>query len=68
LKTDSELFYEYTLEVIRAGEHKLLYANNNLYSNASDEQVKDVIAVQTFYEQMWLAEGKTIKYLCFTIS
>ena len=63
LKTDSDLFYEYTLEVIKEDGHELLYSNADLYSNPDDPRIKDVIAVQTFYEKMWLAEGFKIKYL-----
>ena len=67
LKTDSDLFYDYTLEVIHADSHELIYSNDDLYSNPSDLRIKDVIAVQTFYEKMWLAEGCKIKYLKYKI-
>lgn len=63
LKTDSDLFYDYTLEVIREDAHELIYSNNDLYNNPDDPRIKDVIAVQTFYEKRWLAEGCKIKYL-----
>jgi hypothetical protein len=33
-----------------------------------DHRIKDVIAVQTFYEKMWLAEGFKIKYLEFRLA
>ena len=67
LKTDSDLFYNFTLRVIKEDGHDLLYANDDLYSNPDDHRIKDVIAVQTFYEKMWLAEGFKIKYLEFKI-
>ena len=67
LKTDSDLFYNSTLRVIKEDGHDLLYANADLYSNPDDHRIKDVIAVQTFYEKMWLAEGFKIKYLEFKI-
>ena len=63
LKTDSDLFYKFTLRVIKEDGHDLLYSNDDLYSNPDDLRIKDVIAVQTFYEKMWLAEGFKIKYL-----
>lgn len=67
LKTDSDLVFEYTHDVVKAGGHKLLYSTSDLYGNPPDEMIRDVVAVQTFYEQMWLSQGIPIKYLCFTI-
>jgi tRNA (guanine-N7-)-methyltransferase len=67
LKTDSDLFYNYTLEVIGDGGHEILYNNSDLYSNPGDPEVKDVIDVQTHYEKIWLSQGSTIKYLRFKL-
>ena len=67
LKTDSDLFYTYTLEVISEGGHDLLYSNGDLYANPSDPEVKDVVDVQTHYEKIWLSQGLTIKYLRFRL-
>ena len=67
LKTDSDLFYTYTLEVISEGGHDLLYCNDDLYANPSDPEVKDVVDVQTHYEKIWLSQGLTIKYLRFRL-
>ena len=67
LKTDSDLFYTYTLEIIAVGGHQVLYNNNDLYSNPGDPEVKDVIDVQTHYEKIWLEQGLTIKYLRFRL-
>ncbi len=68
LKTDSDLFYAYTLEVISEGGYEILYNNSNLYSDPSDPEVKDVVDVQTHYEKIWLAQGLTIKYLRFRLN
>jgi tRNA (guanine-N7-)-methyltransferase len=68
LKTDSDMFYNYTLDVIKEGKHPLLYNNGNLYANPDDPEVKDVIDVQTHYEKIWLEQGSTIKYLRFKLS
>jgi tRNA (guanine-N7-)-methyltransferase len=67
LKTDSDMFYNYTLEVIKDHGHQLLYVNSDLYANTGDPEVKDVIDVQTHYEKIWLEQGFTIKYLRFTL-
>ncbi len=63
LKSDSDLFYDYTRYVINEFHHELLYSNNDLYQNPDDPRIQDVVAVQTFYEKMWLAQGCKIKYL-----
>jgi len=68
LKTDSPLLYEYTLEMI--AEHKLptyessaeVYAE--LVPRVSPEE-QAVLNIRTYYEQMWLEEGRTIHYVRF---
>jgi tRNA (guanine-N7-)-methyltransferase len=67
LKTDNDMFYHYTLDVILEGEHALLYKIDDLYANINDPEVKDVVDVQTHYEKIWLAQGLTIKYLKFRL-
>ena len=65
LKTDNTEFYEYTLEVITDRKHHLLVSTDDLYhSDITDE----VTTIQTFYEKMWLEEGKRISYLKFRLS
>jgi tRNA (guanine-N7-)-methyltransferase len=68
LKTDNDMFYEYTLDVIRESGHELLYNNPDLYATPDDPEVKDVIDVQTHYEKIWLEQGLTIKYLRFRLN
>lgn len=66
LKTDSPIMYEFTLhEVIEKQSLPLLYATDDLYANADNLEVK---YIRTFYEQMWLDQGLTIKYLRFKIN
>jgi Predicted S-adenosylmethionine-dependent methyltransferase len=66
LKTDSDIMYDFTLhEVIEKEGLPLLYYSNDLYANADDLEVK---TIRTFYEQMWLDQGFTIKYLRFGIN
>lgn len=65
LKTDSELLYHYTLRTIDELGHRLLYASDDLYATPDEMDVK---LIRTFYEQMWLAQGLTIKYLVFSLS
>ncbi len=64
LKTDSDLLYDYTIETIKDQKHHLVYHTNNLYANAEEMEVKNI---RTFYEQQWLNQGLTIKYLVFRL-
>lgn len=68
LKTDSPLLYEYTLEQI--AEHKLptYEQSDNVYTDlvhrvSPEEQA--VLNIRTYYERMWLEEGRTIHYVRF---
>lgn len=70
LKTDSPDLYEYTLEMI--AEHKLpiFEQSANVYADlvkrvSPEEQA--VLNIRTYYESMWLEEGRTIHYVRFGI-
>jgi len=66
LKTDSPIMYEFTLhEVVEKQGLPLLYATDDLYANTDEFEVK---SIRTFYEQMWLNQGLTIKYIRFRIN
>lgn len=65
LKTDSRELHDYTLlEVIPENGHNLLFHTADLYHTPYEGEAK---MVQTFYEQMFLAEGKPITYLQFSL-
>jgi tRNA (guanine-N7-)-methyltransferase len=61
LKTDSRELYEYYLETIDAQGWNLVENIEDVYA---DGTVKILTEIQTFYEKMWLAEGKQISYIC----
>ena len=66
LKTDSPIMYEFTLHDVVEKQHlPLLYHTDDLYANDDDLEVK---SIRTFYEQMWLDQGLTIKYIKFRIN
>jgi len=67
LKTDNEMLYNYTLNVVKEGNHELLLATNNLYENPENPEIADVISVRTHYEKIWLEKGLSIKYLRFRL-
>jgi len=64
LKTDSDILYESTLEVIAEEGAELLYQNNDIYAAAL---AFSELECKTHYEKIHLALGKTIKYLCFRL-
>lgn len=64
LKTDDTGLYEYTLEVIASQGHRLHFSTADLYLEAPEQEAA---GIQTFYEKMWLEQGKKIKYLQFSL-
>ena len=64
LKTDSDLMYEFTVETAKEANYPIYYNYDNLYANDDDLEVKKI---RTYYEQIWLDKGLTIKYIRFGI-
>lgn len=64
LKTDNDLLYEYTLGIIAGEKHELKLAVPDLYGSG---YAGDAVSVRTFYEEMFLKEGATIKYIQFSL-
>jgi len=64
VKTDSELFFESTLEQIKRDNLKLWICYDDVYSL---DPVPLILQIQTYYERMWLGMGRTIKYCQFTL-
>ena len=65
LKSDSKRFYEFSKEVIADQKLTILNASDDIY--AWDEIPEHLANIQTFYEQMWLDQGKKIKFLRYII-
>jgi tRNA (guanine-N7-)-methyltransferase len=65
LKSDSTRFYGYTKETIEEQNLTILKDSDDIY--AWEEIPEYLSNIQTFYEQMWLAEGKKIKYLQYVL-
>lgn len=64
IKTDNAALFEYTLRVIKHFDMPVYHAYKDLY--ASDYK-GDATQIQTFYEQMYLAQGVAIKYAVFSL-
>lgn len=63
LKTDSDLLYDFTLETAAEEGLEIFEQHPNIYSWPDRP---DVLNIKTFYENIWLSEGKTIKYIRFS--
>lgn len=65
LKTDEPNLYDFTLKTLAADPAvNILYQDDDIYSK---ELPFEALDIKTYYERMHLAEGKTIKYIRFTI-
>lgn len=65
LKTDSDFLYDYTLnEVVKIQNLKILELNTDVRKNYT---TGPLIEITTFYEKMWLEEGRKIHYLKFNL-
>lgn len=64
LKTDSKELYDFTLETIEEQNCTIV---DNIVDIYSKGLAVGALAIQTFYEKMHLADGRTIYYLSFTL-
>ncbi|MDR2948048.1 MAG: tRNA (guanosine(46)-N7)-methyltransferase TrmB [Prevotella sp.] len=62
LKTDSNFMYTYTCAMVSENTLPVLFQTDNLYHSGL---VDDILKIQTYYEQQWLARGLNIKYIKF---
>lgn len=62
LKTDSIELYDYTMEVISSNNYYLHCSSVDVYQN----NISPASDIQTYYEQIWLSQGLTIKYISFS--
>jgi tRNA (guanine-N7-)-methyltransferase len=70
LKTDSPELYTYTLEQVAEQRYPLYEQSADVYGELvprlpPEEQA--ILNIRTFYEQMWLGEGKRIHYCRFGV-
>jgi tRNA (guanine-N7-)-methyltransferase len=72
VKTDSNFMATYTRYMIEHNSLPTICVTSDLYSQdeaiSLDEQtLNDLRAIRTYYENMWLERGLSIKYLCFRL-
>ena len=66
LKTDSEFMHGYTLGLLHGLGIEVLYANHDVYKNEGSP--KEVLEIQTFYENQYLEKGKPITFIRFKVN
>jgi tRNA (guanine-N7-)-methyltransferase len=64
LKTDDITFYQFTLDTISQLNYNLDFFTENLYDSIMADEI---LSVKTFYELQHLANGRTIKYIRFSL-
>ena len=72
LKTDSPFMFTYTKLMVEKNQLPLEAYTEDLYklsagSNSCGELPDFLTEIQTYYEQMWMEQGLTIKYLRFRL-
>jgi tRNA (guanine-N7-)-methyltransferase len=65
LKTDDRPLFNYTLKVIDEYKHDKGLVSFDVYGKGAPPEV---VEIKTFYEQMWIEEGRTIHYLNFKMN
>jgi tRNA (guanine-N7-)-methyltransferase len=65
LKTDSRELYQYTCALARHNQLNVDFSTNDLYAAGYDNEI---LSIKTFYENMWLKEGKKIHYIRFNLA
>jgi tRNA (guanine-N7-)-methyltransferase len=74
LKTDSNFLFTYTSLMVEKNALPLIVRTENLYPSASPSgpscspsPLEEAASIQTYYEQMWLSRGLSIKYMKFLL-
>ncbi len=65
LKTDSGLLWQFTRETIQAEKLNVLDICEDVYAERADDPM---LAIQTYFEKMHLADGKRIRYIAFSLN
>lgn len=65
VKTDSDLFYEFTLETAQEEKLEVLKNISDVYAMPI---VPEVLQIRTYYESIWLGMGRIIKYVQYRLN
>ncbi len=61
LKTDSLKLFEYSLEILKKNEFKIVEEIRDLHSK---KKIGELLKIRTLYEERFIKEGRKIYYLC----
>lgn len=71
LKTDSNFLFTYTNLMVSENSLPVDFRTADLYHDIltadADNGVQQILSIQTYYEQQWIARGLNIKYLKFRL-
>ena len=68
LKTDSNFLFTYTTFMVEKNNLPLVESTDDLYhSSHLSPLTSHLLSIQTYYEQMWLSRGLSIKYMQFLL-
>ena len=70
LKTDSNFLFTYTTYMTEKNGLPLLFRTDDLYGEHNDQSSMlsaQLLSIQTYYEQMWMARGIPIKYMKYRL-
>lgn len=62
LKSDSNFMFTYTCAMVDENKLPVLFHSDDLYHSGTTDEI---LKIQTYYEQQWLARGLSIKYIKF---
>lgn len=68
LKTDSDFFYQFSLEECKRNNYEIVYASDNLYAEgigSFDADMQEILKIKTHYEKIFTEKGHVIHYLKF---
>ncbi len=60
LKTDNPNLYQYTMKMAQYNDIEIITSTDDLYSSSLEGDAKDI---KTYYEKMFLEQGKKINYI-----
>jgi tRNA (guanine-N7-)-methyltransferase len=64
LKTDNRELYLDTLEMVQHNELPVVQNSDDIYG---EDWADETVSIQTYYEKIFLSEGKLINYICFKL-
>lgn len=64
LKTDSNFLFTYTKAMVETNHLPTVFVTDDLYhADGLDDETRQILSIRTYYEQMWIDRGISIKYM-----